>query len=332
MLGRTGQGASYTTPRRAAILLLARSALVAHHIRALESHQRHCLPNGSRNTDGFNVQLAEYHASAIRFSEGFVLVMMECVSPGAGRRDETSSSNSVSVPHIAKSLAQRFSGIGHVNQVSDTHIALLAVVGNRNEGLLVAESAREVARSTMTGDQRRHHGFSVGFVMCPDDAVQLNGLMDKALTALKWASLHRGGTATAYSEAIARASAVNSLAGSDELPFRSAVVRALRAAADTRDPHGATHARSVATLSRLLGEHSGYEDEHLDRIQMAGLLHDVGKIAPPLNANNDGVGHSCVGSQCDEHFVIGAQLLAARRGVVYEAPCPVLPSIAFSRP
>ncbi len=27
-----------------------------------------------------------------------------------------------------------------------------------------------------------------------------------------------------------------------------------------------------------------------------------------------------------------SQCLAARRGVVYEAPCPVLPSLAFSRP
>lgn len=293
------------------ILLLARSALVAHHIRALESNHRQSLPNGTNDAKGFNMQLAEYHASAIRFSEGFVLVMMECVSPGPGRRDESSSSNSVSASDVAKRLAQRFSGIGHVNQVSDTQIALLAVVGSRNEGSLVAESAREVAQSTMTADQRRHRRFSVGFVMCPDDAVQLNGLLDKALTALAWASLHRGGTATAYTEAIARASAVNSLAGSDELPFRSAVVRALRAAADTRDPHGAAHVRSVAVLSRLLGEHSGCEGDHLDRIQMAGLLHDVGKIAPPLSAYGDRISDSSPGSLCDEHFVIGAQLLAS---------------------
>jgi putative nucleotidyltransferase with HDIG domain len=62
------------------------------------------------------------------------------------------------------------------------------------------------------------------------------------------------------------------------MAFALALVRAL----DERDPYTAGHSAAVAVYARDLARAAGYEDEQVAMIQLAALLHDVGKIAVPL--------------------------------------------------
>lgn len=58
-------------------------------------------------------------------------------------------------------------------------------------------------------------------------------------------------------------------------------VEALAAAVDAKDSYTHSHSRQVAELSRRTAEALGLDPEEMERIELAGLLHDVGKIGIP---------------------------------------------------
>jgi putative nucleotidyltransferase with HDIG domain len=62
------------------------------------------------------------------------------------------------------------------------------------------------------------------------------------------------------------------------MAFALALVRAL----DARDPYTAGHSAAVAVYARDLARAAGYPPDEVAMIQLAALLHDVGKIAVPL--------------------------------------------------
>lgn len=59
--------------------------------------------------------------------------------------------------------------------------------------------------------------------------------------------------------------------------YRSSV-EALAATVDARDPFTHTHSRNVAHYSRVIAERLGLSREQVEQIELAGLLHDIGKI------------------------------------------------------
>ncbi len=55
-------------------------------------------------------------------------------------------------------------------------------------------------------------------------------------------------------------------------------VNAMSVLLDSRDPYTNNHSGRVAEYSRIIGRRMGFAEEELDRIWLAGLLHDIGKI------------------------------------------------------
>jgi len=92
------------------------------------------------------------------------------------------------------------------------------------------------------------------------------------------------------------------------------VLHALTASIDAKDPYTCGHSQRVALISRRLAEESGFTPEKAQRVYLAGLLHDVGKI---------GVAESTLrkeGRLTDEeyrnvkkHSVLGAKILGGIR-------------------
>ncbi len=60
-----------------------------------------------------------------------------------------------------------------------------------------------------------------------------------------------------------------------------ASVEVLAATVDAKDPYTHDHSRKVARYARLLAEAMGCPPEEVEQIELAGLLHDVGKIGIP---------------------------------------------------
>jgi len=60
-----------------------------------------------------------------------------------------------------------------------------------------------------------------------------------------------------------------------------ATVRAIAVTVETRDPYTAGHQRGVADLSRAIAMELELTSDRVDGIQMAALIHDLGKISVP---------------------------------------------------
>ena len=58
-------------------------------------------------------------------------------------------------------------------------------------------------------------------------------------------------------------------------------VQALARTVEIRDPYTANHQRHVADLARAIAEEMGLSSEQIEGIRMAGLVHDIGKVAVP---------------------------------------------------
>jgi diguanylate cyclase (GGDEF)-like protein/putative nucleotidyltransferase with HDIG domain len=55
----------------------------------------------------------------------------------------------------------------------------------------------------------------------------------------------------------------------------------LTEALDIRDAGTANHSRTVARYCVLIAEQLGFEPDHVERVEMAGRLHDIGKVGVP---------------------------------------------------
>src|SRR5213078_2528034 len=59
------------------------------------------------------------------------------------------------------------------------------------------------------------------------------------------------------------------------------LLHSLTSAVDAKDAYTCGHSERVALLARQLAKQAGYPDAFVERVYMAGLLHDVGKIGVP---------------------------------------------------
>lgn len=73
----------------------------------------------------------------------------------------------------------------------------------------------------------------------------------------------------------------NSSLYEDQQAMFIGTVKALTASIDAKDRYTRGHSERVAMLTRQLAERAGMSPEELERVHIAGLVHDVGKIGVP---------------------------------------------------
>jgi putative nucleotidyltransferase with HDIG domain len=66
----------------------------------------------------------------------------------------------------------------------------------------------------------------------------------------------------------------------NQLMYRASV-EVLTAVVDAKDPTTLEHSRKVSRYARILAEEAGLPSSEVERIELAGLLHDVGKLSIP---------------------------------------------------
>ncbi len=59
------------------------------------------------------------------------------------------------------------------------------------------------------------------------------------------------------------------------------IIQTVALTVETKDPYTAGHQRRVGNLARAIANEMGLSEEQIDGIRMAGLIHDLGKIAIP---------------------------------------------------
>ena len=121
---------------------------------------------------------------------------------------------------------------------------------------------------------------SVGVATCGVGALcDREQLLVRADAAQAWAKYHGKNRVVAYDEHMLQALGVEERLRIREHESHLGIARALSAAVDARDARNYYHSRNVAALVALLGRELHLDDELMRRIEIAAMLHDVGKIA-----------------------------------------------------
>jgi diguanylate cyclase (GGDEF)-like protein len=156
--------------------------------------------------------------------------------------------------------------------------ALLLPETDERGAFLVAERLRRATHRTFA-DGPLPLTISFGVATFPDhgdDADTLMRAADEALYAAKDLGKDRS---VIYSDELSRR--IRETAGDDDTDLaelRLAAVVSLAEALDIRDTGTADHAHAVGRYAQLMAETLGFDSEHAERVRLAGVLHDVGKV------------------------------------------------------
>ncbi len=92
------------------------------------------------------------------------------------------------------------------------------------------------------------------------------------------------------------------------------VLHALSATIDAKDPYTSGHSRRVALISKRLAQECGLGQEKAERLYLAGLLHDIGKIGvPEFTLTKEGRLTDEEFEQMKRHPMLGATILGGIR-------------------
>ena len=193
-------------------------------------------------------------------------------------------------------------------RIGGEEFSLLLPDTDERGAFLVAERLRRATHRSFAEDPLALT-ISFGVATYPEHGEDLRTLMraaDRALYAAK--DLGKDRTAI-YSAEVARVLARAS--GSQGGDLQLAPLMSLAEALDVRDTGNAVHSRTVGRYSRLIAVELGLSAERVERVRVAGVLHDVGKIGvsdPVLVKTGPLVDDDW--KELRTHPEIGAQLLS----------------------
>jgi len=160
-------------------------------------------------------------------------------------------------------------------RIGGEEFALLLPETDERGAFIVAERLRRATHRSF-GDASIGVTFSFGVATAPGragDAVSLLRAADRATAAAK----NLGGDRTViYSDEVERTLNQPGAEGMGELKL--ATVIALAEALDIRDTGTGQHSQTVGRYAELTARALGLDEERVERVRLAGVLHDIGKI------------------------------------------------------
>jgi diguanylate cyclase (GGDEF)-like protein len=155
--------------------------------------------------------------------------------------------------------------------------ALVLRCGETGAFRCIEQLQERIARATFA-----HHQavtISAGVGSCPQHARGARELSRVADAALYWAKAHGKNRSCLYSPSIVRIYSPVELARRAEQQARLRAAENLVRVVDAKDTYTGVHSESVARLVQRLAGELGLGDELTEQLRLAGLLHDLGKIA-----------------------------------------------------
>jgi diguanylate cyclase (GGDEF)-like protein/putative nucleotidyltransferase with HDIG domain len=122
---------------------------------------------------------------------------------------------------------------------------------------------------------------SAGIAGYPENADDRDELLKVADGALYWAKNHGKNRSCIYSPSVVRIFTSAELAETAERSARLRAAEGLIRVVDAKDTYAGAHSQSVSRLVEGIARSMGLEEEVVEQVRLAGLLHDLGKIAIP---------------------------------------------------
>ena len=163
---------------------------------------------------------------------------------------------------------------------SGEEFAIVLPETNQHQGFLFAEELLDKIRSLSAGpglDLTASAGVAV-FPDHGDDLATLTAAADRALHAAKALGRDR---AVIYSPEVTNVLGAVSGRRNVETQAHLATVLSLAEALDQRDSGTARHSQTVGRLCEMMARELGFDEDRVERVRLAGILHDIGKIGVP---------------------------------------------------
>jgi diguanylate cyclase (GGDEF)-like protein len=123
--------------------------------------------------------------------------------------------------------------------------------------------------------------ISAGIALYPDSAGSRDELLRVADSALYWAKDHGKGRTCVYTPNIVRVRSRQEVADEAARQARLRAAEALVRVVDAKDNYTAKHSQAVSDLVEGIARRLGLEESTIEQLRLAGLLHDLGKVAIP---------------------------------------------------
>jgi len=120
--------------------------------------------------------------------------------------------------------------------------------------------------------------ISVGIASYPGQADDADGLQRMADGALYWSKHHGKNRSFVYSPKVVRIHSAKELEWETERVARLRAAKNIVRFVDAKDPSTANHSETVSALAAAIAAEMGLDENTVDQLALAGLLHDIGKI------------------------------------------------------
>lgn len=144
-----------------------------------------------------------------------------------------------------------------------------------------AEKVQEVLRNHITQSRetvKKFLTFSAGICSYPTVASNENQLISYANMAVFQVKHHGKNSIKTYDSQIMQPEEISDGKGLEDL---TSTIYALTAAIDAKDHYTFNHSQCVSKYATCLAENAGFDEDLVEIIRQAGLLHDIGKIGIP---------------------------------------------------
>jgi diguanylate cyclase (GGDEF)-like protein/putative nucleotidyltransferase with HDIG domain len=154
---------------------------------------------------------------------------------------------------------------------------------------------------------------SAGVASFPEHGTRAGEVLGAADEAMRAAKALGRDRAVLYSPEVTSTLGMAGSRRSVESQAQLATVLSLAEALDQRDSSTARHSQTVGRLCELMADELGFEPDRVQRIRLAGILHDIGKIGVPDSIlRKPGALTEEEVEQMRRHPEIGARILSAR--------------------
>ena len=182
-----------------------------------------------------------------------------------------------SVSSLLDEYARR---IDFVARSGGEEFAIVLPETTQHQAFLFAEELLDKLRATSVAPGLQLTA-SAGVAVFPDhgiDLATLTAAADRALHAAKALGRDR---AVIYSPEVTNVLGAVTGRRNVETQAHLATVLSLAEALDQRDSGTAKHSQTVGHLCELMARELGFDDDRVERLRLAGILHDIGKIGVP---------------------------------------------------
>jgi diguanylate cyclase (GGDEF)-like protein/putative nucleotidyltransferase with HDIG domain len=286
-----------------AAVLYGRSQRLAARLGAAATHDE---LTGLLNRRGYRRRLDEELARARRYGTPLSIVLgdldaFKALNDRFGHRRGDDALRA-----FAEICREHLRGIDFVSRVGGEEFAIVLPSTGEHGGILAAERVRRAVRAELRAPDGTPVTASFGVATFPEHGTAAEVLLDHADQAMYAAKALGRDRTVGYARDLPRREDI--AAGREQ----AQAVLVLAETLDLRDTGTRAHSETVASLCRQVAEAYGLGAERVERIRLAGLLHDVGKIGVPDDVlRKPGALTPSEWAEMREHPELGARIVGS---------------------